>query len=107
MSETLGSDPVEEILSEQTNGSPDADPDDPDGDKPESVEKTRVTVALPEDLADRLRNAVYWTAQDVRMTDIATEGIRAVVEKLENERNDGEPFPERREDLKGGRPVEG
>ena len=104
---TIGSDPVGEILEEAESG--DANPDDPDeeagGSEQETSSKQRVTVAIPEELADRLRNAVYWTAADVTMSELSTEGIRAAVKHIEERRNDGEPFPDRDRELKGGRPV--
>ena len=105
--ETVGTDPIGEILEEDESGP--TNPDDPDekaGENgEETTEKERVTVAVPVELADRLRNAVYWTAADVTMSDLATDGIRAAVKQIEEQRNDGEPFPDRKQELKGGRPV--
>lgn len=110
--DTIGSDPIDEIFDEAENGTAengDADPDDREekgGENGEETsEKQRVTVAVPEELADRLRNAVYWTAADITMSDLATEGIRAAVKHIEEQRNDGDPFPSRERELKGGRPV--
>ncbi len=64
--------------------------------------KERLTVHLPVDLIERVKNAVYWTP-GLTLAGLAEEALTAAVEKLERER--GEPFPPRRSELKGGRPL--
>ena len=54
--------------------------------------------------AERLRNAVYWTATFVTLSGTARDALRAAVQQLEEQFNDGEPFPDRDEELKGGNP---
>jgi hypothetical protein len=66
------------------------------------VVKERLTVHLPADLIDRIKNAVYWTP-GLTLAGLAEEALTAAVEKLEQER--GEPFPPRKAELKGGRPL--
>lgn len=69
---------------------------------PERVVKERLTVHLPVDLIDRIKNAVYWTP-GLTLAGLAEEALTAAVEKLERQR--GEPFPPRKAALKGGRPL--
>jgi hypothetical protein len=66
---------------------------------------TRMTFHIDEALADRLRNAVYWTPAGVTLSGTARDALRAAVEKIEEHYNDGERFPPRDEDLRGGRPT--
>jgi hypothetical protein len=73
----------------------------PSADKPEPVRKDKVTVLLPEDLIERLRNAAWWERKT--LATIAEDGIRRAVERLEKEH--GGPFETRGEEkLKTGRP---
>ena len=63
--------------------------------------KQRLTITLPEDMLNRLRNTVYWTPYLTLAGLIET----AVAAKLgEIEKQNGEPFPTRSQELKGGRP---
>lgn len=64
--------------------------------------KERLTVHLPVELIERVKNAVYWTP-GLTLAGLAEEAFTAAVERLERER--GEPFPPRRSELKGGRPL--
>jgi hypothetical protein len=66
------------------------------------VEKERLTVHLPVDLIDRLKNAVYWTP-GLTLAGLAEEVFQEAVERIEKER--GEPFPPRKRELTGGRPL--
>jgi hypothetical protein len=66
---------------------------------------TRMTFHIDEALADRLRDAVYWTPAGVTLSGTARDALRAAVEKIEEHYNDGERFPPRDEDLRGGRPT--
>lgn len=69
---------------------------------PSKAMKERLTVHLPVDLIDRIKNAVYWTP-GLTLAGLAEEALTAAVEKLERQR--GEPFPPRKAELKGGRPL--
>lgn len=64
----------------------------------------RMTFHVDRETAERLRNAVYWTATPVTLSGTARDALRAAVRQLEEEHNDGEPFPDRDSELKGGNP---
>lgn len=64
--------------------------------------KERLTVHMTAELIDRVKNAVYWTP-GLTLAGLAEEAFTEVVQRLEAGR--GEPFPPRREELKGGRPL--
>lgn len=66
------------------------------------VEKERLTVHVPVDLIDRVKNAAYWTP-GLTLAGLAEEALKKAVGVLEKER--GGPYPPRREELKGGRPL--
>lgn len=107
-------DSLKERLSEgeatTDTGEPDSGGDgqgqDTDADSGESdgSETVRMTFHVDRETAERLRNAVYWTATPVTLSGTARDALKAAVRQLEEEYNDGEPFPERDEDLKGGNP---
>lgn len=85
---------TEDITSEETSSS---------SSRESSGEKKRMTVHIPGELAERIKNAVYWTP-GLTVSEVAEKGLTWVIEELEEE-NDG-PFEERDQELKGGRPVE-
>jgi len=70
--------------------------------EPACVTKERLTVHLPIDLIDRVKNAVYWTP-GLTLAGLSEDALRRAVDRLEKER--GEPYPARRSELKGGRPL--
>jgi hypothetical protein len=70
--------------------------------EPTVAKKERFTVHLPSELIDRLRNAVFWTP-GLTLASLAEEVLTDAIEGIERER--GEPFPHRKEELKGGRPL--
>jgi hypothetical protein len=63
--------------------------------------KQRLTVTMPANLLDRLRNAVYWTPA-LTLAGVIQTAVESKLQELENQ--NGEPFPPRVEELKGGRP---
>ena len=63
--------------------------------------KQRLTVTLPSSLLDRLRNAVYWTPA-LTLAGLIEAAVEAKLQEIESE--NGEPFPARIQELKGGRP---
>ncbi|MBV9455127.1 MAG: hypothetical protein JOZ19_13580 [Rubrobacter sp.] len=69
---------------------------------PQRVIKERLTVHMPVELIDRVKNIVYWTP-GLTLARLAEEALTKEVEKREKER--GEPFPRRTEELRGGRPL--
>jgi hypothetical protein len=72
--------------------------------RPEAGEKIRMTFHIDAELAERLRNAVYWTPANVTLSGTARDALWAALEQLEARFNEGEPFPDRDENLQGGRP---
>ncbi|MGQ0810363.1 MAG: hypothetical protein ACT4OO_03965 [Nitrospiraceae bacterium] len=67
----------------------------------QKILKRRVTLNLPDDLLERLRDAVYWTPGLTLASCIA----KAINESLDiMEATNGEPFPKRIQELKAGRP---
>jgi hypothetical protein len=63
--------------------------------------KQRLTVTMSTSLLDRLRNAVYWTPA-LTLAGLIETAVEARLQELEAQ--NGEPFPARVEELKGGRP---
>jgi len=70
----------------------------------ESPQKERLTVHVPVDLIDRVKNAVYWTP-GVTLAGLSEEGLLKAVQRLEKKHNQGKPFAKRKAELKGGRPL--
>ena len=70
--------------------------------KPASIAKQRMTVTLPVELLERLRNAVYWTP-GLTLARLIEEAVTDTIAAMER-RSHGEPFPRRIAQLKGGRP---
>ena len=66
------------------------------------IEKSRLTINLSVELIERVKNAVYWTP-GLTMSSLTEKALLHAVNKLEKER--GEAFPPRREELRPGRPV--
>ena len=64
--------------------------------------KERLTVHLPGDLIDGVKNAVYWTP-GLTLARLAEEALRHALADLEAMR--GAPFPPRERPLTVGRPL--
>ncbi len=64
--------------------------------------KTRVTIHIPVNLIERIKNAVYWEP-GLTVAGFCEQALLKGIEKLEKEK--GAPYPSRREQLKGGRPI--
>lgn len=62
----------------------------------------KLSTELPEDLQERLRNAVYWS-RGLTLQGVIRSAIAAEVERLEKE--NGGPFPPRSGSLPPGRPM--
>ncbi len=71
-------------------------------DKPKKVDKERLTVHVSVDVIDRIKNCVWWT-HGLTLSDLAEDAFLNAVKKYETKR--GEPFPKRKAELKGGRPM--
>jgi len=76
--------------------------DDDEEEKHAKTLKERLTVHLPVDLIDRVKNVVYWTP-GLTLAGLAEEAFAEAVAAMEKKR--GEPYPPRKENLKGGRPI--
>ena len=86
---------------------PEADSGESDGSQSGSSggsDTVRMTFHVDRETAERLRNAVYWTGAFVTLSGTARDALRAAVQRLEEQFNDGEPFPDRDDELKGGNP---
>jgi hypothetical protein len=70
--------------------------------------KVRATLYLPADLLDEARDAtVFLAGYPARLTlsKLVEHAFRAELRRLKQLYNDGQEFPQRSEDLKGGRPI--
>lgn len=90
---TIGANPLDAVIPAPREENPPSSP---------RAIKERLTVHLSLDLIDRVKNAVYWTP-GLTLAGLAEEALAAAVDKLERAR--GEPFPPRKAELKGGRPL--
>jgi hypothetical protein len=73
--------------------------------KPQAKERgtfQRMTFHLPVEVMDRAKNAVYWTP-GLTLAELASKALTDAVDRLEKQRK--EPFPPRKAELKGGRPM--
>ena len=66
------------------------------------VGKDRLTVHLPVDLIDGVKNAVYWTP-GLTLARLAEDALRQALAELEAAR--GAPYPPRERPLTVGRPL--
>lgn len=64
--------------------------------------RQKLTVHLPADLAERVKNAAYWNPR-LTIAGIAEQGIKGVIERVEREH--GGRYPPRDGELIGGRPI--
>lgn len=63
--------------------------------------RQRMTVSLPADLLERMRDAAYWTS-GTTMAGLISTAIEDLLHNLESQ--NGRPFSPRLQDLKPGRP---
>ena len=70
--------------------------------KPVPVVKERLTVHVSVDLIDRVKNCVYWTP-GLTLAGMAEKALADAVAKMEKKA--GKPFPKRKHELRGGRPM--
>ena len=70
--------------------------------------RVRATLYISADVLEEARNAaVHFAGNPLRLTlaKLADAALRAELERLKREFNDGKDFPQREEDLRGGRPI--
>ena len=73
-----------------------------------AVPKVRATLYLPVDVLNEARNAVVHLAGNparLTLTKLAEEALRSQLQYLKERYNGGKDFPQRSEDLRGGRPI--
>jgi hypothetical protein len=70
--------------------------------------KVRATLYLSVEVLNEARNAAVHLAGNparLTLTKLAEEAIRRELERLKDRYNGGQNFPDRTEELKGGRPI--
>jgi hypothetical protein len=70
--------------------------------------KVRATLYLSQEILDRARNAAVHLAgypARLTLTKLAENALRTELERLKELYNDGQDFPQRDSDLRGGRPI--
>ena len=70
--------------------------------------KVRATLYLPADVLEEARDAtVFLAGYPVRLTltRLTEDAFRNELRRLKEQYNDGQDFPTRDEDLRGGRPI--
>lgn len=70
--------------------------------------KVRATLYLPTDVLDEARNAVVHLAGNptrLTLTKLAETALRRELQRLKDAYNEGQDFPARADELKGGRPI--
>jgi hypothetical protein len=101
---TIGNNPLDTLIpasSPAASASRRNDREDQVVETPRMV-KERLTVHLPIDVIERVKNVVYWTP-GLTLAGFAEEAFAKAVEAMEKKR--GEAYPPRKENLKGGRPM--
>ena len=97
---TIGENPLDSLVPKK--GTP---PQEKAAERPQEAPrgpKERLTVHLPLEVIDRAKNAVFWSP-GLTLAGLAEAAFVKALEKLEKE--NGGPFPARRAELKGGRPM--
>ncbi len=72
------------------------------------IAKVRATLYLPRDILNEARNAAVFLAGPparLTLTRLAEDALRAELERLKDRYNEGNDFPIRDEELRGGRPI--
>ncbi len=99
---TLGNNPLEAYFASAAAESDQCD-EKLMAEQSESCKKQRITIHLPIDLIERIKNVVYWEP-GLTLTGFAQEAFEDAVKKIEAKR--GSVYPERKDRLlKGGRPL--
>ena len=94
---TIGTNPLDAVVPE-----PHDVPPSPTPTPTAPVAKERLTVHLPLDLIDGVKNAVYWTP-GLTLARLAEDALRQALATIEAAR--GAPFPPRERPLTAGRPL--
>jgi hypothetical protein len=100
---TIGFNPLEDYLSNAKDISATQQQISPEQLESLPVKKQRVTIHVPIELIEKVKNAVYWEP-GLTLAGFAEQALAQALDNLEQER--GAPFPDRRDKrLKGGRPI--
>jgi len=109
MRKTIGENPLDAIIPLAPGRIRAAAPTPAAPARPPAPRKVRATFHIPEDLLEAARNCVVALSgppHRLTLADLATNAIRAEIERLSAECHDGEPFPHREDgSLRGGRPI--
>lgn len=70
--------------------------------EPIRLKRVRISAEISGGIANRIKNAVYWTP-GMTMAGFIEESLAKAIEDLEQEK--GEKFPQRERQLVGGRPM--
>ncbi len=104
--QTIGENPLDDMISRQiernSNSITTVERDQSDTQKKEKLaKKQRITVQIPEEIIDRVKNAVY--EERITLAQFMEEALEETLKRLEKQR--GAPYPKRRAELKPGRPL--
>lgn len=99
---TIGINPLIQYLSEKDTKENIGQATDLPEEQWQAVKKQRVTIHVPVDLIERVKNAVFWEP-GLTLAEFAEHALAKAIDELENER--GTPFPQRKRPLRGGRPL--
>jgi len=105
----IGEDPLDLVVPGKPKKAPEKGKAAPKEENEEGkAQKVRATFHLPEDLVEEARDAVvHLSGPPVRLTlaALAEDALRRELARLRRKHNDGEPWPKRDGNLKGGRPI--
>ena len=97
---TIGANPLDAVVPLQRQET--IAPAPASAQEPPALSKQRLTVHLPVELIERVKNAVYWTP-GLTLAALAEKALEKTVNSIEDDR--GESFPQREAELRGGRPI--
>ena len=102
---TIGDNPFDLLMSRQASPSVGLVEKEEEA-TPQNIEalnaKKRITISIDSGLLERVKNAVYWTP-GLTLTGLAEGALDTAITELERKR--GNEFPERKDELKRGRPL--
>lgn len=115
--QTIKENPLDALLSEPPSAKKTEQISKPKPAPDENGElKQRLTVQISAEILDRAKNAVYWT-RGLTLAQLTEQALEKAIRELEKKsivfddqtgealKSKGDQFPERREELKSGRPV--
>jgi len=70
--------------------------------EPDREPRGQLNVNIPADALNKARDAVYWTP-GLTLADLVSEAVTRELARLEKQR--GEPYPNRKGNIKTGRPI--